>query len=329
MDMPKMLLLLVVVVQPLSAEPAGYHYDRPGPSPPSSYTGHQFAPLSTVQPLPPVPALPSLPTGHGFQQRTPTQPAGSILSRFLPGTPAVTKIVSYPASAAPQTSVTYHGQQPTVVRTPSQLQQPINVPSAPGQPQLPFNVPSGPAAPQPLRIPFGKTALFSPGESYVDASGRQLKQYAVIEIIDNDISESPAPFLKSTFFDRYRAHLGASGIGATAFAGSGPASSAGSGRQLDSRANALVLEQQALSLQPRQLNQGQRQESVALGSGGLGYIRLPNGNVYLGSGSLGYISGQQRIASVREARTRSELTSDALHFGHGPLGGAGNFLRFK
>ncbi|XP_064541859.1 uncharacterized protein LOC135430950 [Drosophila montana] len=310
------LVLLLVALQPIQAEPAGYHYDRPGtaPSAPSGpdtsiYTGHHFAPLPTVQPLPPVPALPPLPTAHVPIPRSRPQPTGSILSRYLPAQPAAPIVSSYssPSFGSPQSSISYHGQAGHFGQqsAPQLLQQPIHVPSAP-------------AAAQPLRIPYGKQALFAPGESYV-ANGRQLKQYAVIEIIDNDINDNPAPFLSSGFFDRYRAHLGATGTGAT-----------GSGLQLDSRANALILEQQALSLQPRSQNQNQGQtDAIALGSGGLGYIRLPNGNVYLGSGSLGYISGQQRVASVLDARTRSESTSDALHFGHGPLGGADNFLRFK
>ncbi|KAH8412077.1 hypothetical protein KR222_008713 [Zaprionus bogoriensis] len=335
--LPLPLLLLLIATPALHAEPAGYHYDRPtrpqsGPSAPTGpsgpggltslsglpaalYTGHHFAPLPTVQPLPPAPALPPLPTPRVPLPRSrpllPTSPAvgGSLLNRYLPssavpppvGASAVSNFLP-PTYGAPIASISFHGQ--------------------------PIRVPSGPAAaPQPLRVPYGKQAqLIAPGQSYV-ANGRQLKQYAVIELIDNDIDEQPAPFLSSAgagsapFFDRFRAHLGASGTGAS-----------GSGVQLDSRANALVLEQQALSVQPRfgGAGGGQAQsDAIALGSGGLGYIRLPNGNVYLGSGSLGYISGQQRVASVLDARTRSEATSDALHFGHGPLGGADNFLRFK
>lgn len=326
-QLPRQLLLLLAL-HPLLifAEPAGYHYDRPtrptGPSalaapglPGSIYTGHHFAPLPTVQPLPPVPALPPLPTARVPLPRSrplATSPAAGILNRYLPAssaTPPTSSLVSTflppPYATAPITSISYHGVAPQSVS----LQQPINVPSGPAA--------TTPA--QPLRVPYGKQALFSPGESYV-ANGRQLKQYSVIEIIDNDIDEQPAPFLRSNFFDRYRAHLGATGTGAS-----------GSGVQLDSRANALVLEQQALGVQPRFGGQGRagQSDAIALGSGGLGYIRLPNGNVYLGSGSLGYISGQQRVASVLDARTRSEATSDALHFGHGPLGGADNFLRFK
>ncbi|XP_060656610.1 protein PRRC1-B [Drosophila nasuta] len=317
LELPRLLLLLLLTLQSLIAtEALGYHYDRPTrPAPTSVYTGHHFAPLPTVQPLPPVPALPALPTARVPLPRS--RPAGHIVSQYGPPpsvapSPASSIVSTYlpPAYASPIASISYHGVAP-----------PAAPPSAPQQLlQQPIHVPSGPAATAPpLRIPYGKQALISPGESYV-ANGRQLKQYAVIEIIDNDIDESPAPFLSSSFFDRYRAHVGASGTGATA--------TAGTGLQLDSRANALVLEQQALSVQPRFQNQGQN-DAIALGSGGLGYIRLPNGNVYLGSGSLGYISGQQRVASVLDARTRSESTSDALHFGHGPLGGADNFLRFK
>ncbi|XP_068151575.1 uncharacterized protein [Drosophila tropicalis] len=304
-------LLALLQIESLQADLLGYHYDRPsGPSAPaSSYTGHQFKPLPTIQPLPPVPALPPLPTARVPLPRSrPT--VASIVSQYLP-----------PAVASPIASISFHGS------TAAQLNKPVYGAPPPPQavsflqptaPTATFFQPTAPPAPYvrsaapagPLRIPFGKQALIAPGESYV-ANGRQLKQYAVIEIIDNDIDETPAPFLSSNFFDRYRAQS--------------------NGVQLDSRANSLLLEQQSLGIQSRsqQPSQGQA-DAIALGSGGLGYIRLPNGNVYLGSGSLGYISGQQRVASVLDARTRSDSIPDALHFGHGPLGGqSGNLLRFK
>ncbi|XP_052852371.1 sine oculis-binding protein homolog [Drosophila gunungcola] len=295
----------------------GYHYNRPtrpsipsAPSGPGSvYTGHQFSALPTIHPLPPIPALPPLPTARIPIPRIPihpTAPAASIVSHYLPPKQVVSTYIPPPV-AAPITSISFHGA-PTFkpIYGPPTLATPIVVP------------PTGPA-PLPeggnLRIPFGKQALISPGESYV-SNGRQLRQYAVIEIIDNDIDETPGPFLGgSSFFDRYGAHVG---------------SPAANGIQIDSRANSAILAQQQLSVQPRSQGGGsQGGDAIALGSGGLGFVRLANGNVYLGSGSLGYISGQQRVASVLEARTRSESTSDALHFGHGPLGGADNLLRFK
>ncbi|XP_017075075.2 protein transport protein sec31 [Drosophila eugracilis] len=300
----------------------GYHYNRPtrptAPSAPSGpgYTGHQFSALPTIHPLPPIPALPPLPTARvPIPRSRPTAPAANIVSHYLPPKPVVSTYIPPPA-AAPISSITFHGT-PTF--------KPIYGPPPPARitPSIPTIAtpivvpPTGPA-PLPeggnLRIPFGKKALISPGESYV-SNGRQLKQYAVIEIIDNDIDETPSPFLAgSSFFDRYGAHVGAP---------------AANGIQIDSRANALLLEQQQLSIQPRSQGGVQGGDAIALGSGGLGFVRLPNGNVYLGSGSLGYISGQQRVASVLDARTRSESTSDALHFGHGALGGVDNLLRFK
>lgn len=299
-----------------AAADVGYHYQRPtrptAPSAPSGpgsiYTGHQFSALPTIHPLPPIPALPPLPTARVPLPRSrPTAPAASFVSRYLP--PSAPTVSTYipPPVAAPISSISFHGT-PTLkpVYGPPSLSTPIVVP------------PTGPAPLAQggnLRIPFGKQALISPGESYV-SNGRQLKQYAVIEIIDNDIDETPAPFLSgSSFFDRFGAHVGAP---------------AANGIQIDSRANSLLLEQQQLAVQPRaQGGSSQGGDAIALGSGGLGFVRLANGNVYLGSGSLGYISGQQRVASVLDARTRSESTSDALHFGHGPLGGADNLLRFK
>ncbi|XP_041450666.1 uncharacterized protein LOC111074096 isoform X2 [Drosophila obscura] len=320
-----LLLSILLQLQSIRAD-VGYHYDRPRPSAPSApaaiYSSHQFSALPTIHPLPPIPALPPLPTARvPIPRIRPTAPAANIVSHYLSPKPSGPIVSTYlpPHVASPISSISFHGQEPTLrpVYGPPGFgfSQPL-VPTA----STPIVVPSGPgpvSAGGPLRIPFGKHALISPGESYV-ANGRQLKQYAVIEIIDNDIDESPSPFLSSsTFFDRYGAHLGAS-------AGSN------NGIQLDSRANSLLLEQQSLSIQPRSQGQGQGQgDAIALGSGGLGFVRLANGNVYLGSGSLGYISGQQRVASVLDARTRSDSTPDALHFGHGPLGGAENFLRFK
>ncbi|XP_026844485.1 uncharacterized protein LOC6588720 isoform X1 [Drosophila persimilis] len=315
------LLSFLLQLQSIRAD-VGYHYDRPSaPSAPASiYSGHQFRALPTIHPLPPIPSLPALPTARvPIPRIRPTAPAADIVSHYLPPKPTGPIVSTYlpPPVAAPISSISFHGQTPTLRPVYGPPGYGFSQPLAPTA-STPIVVPSGPgpvsAGGPPLRIPFGKQALISPGESYV-ANGRQLKQYAVIEIIDNDIDESPAPFLSSSsFFDRFGAHLGAS---------SGPSN----GVQLDSRANSLLLEQQSLSIQPR--SQGGQGDAIALGSGGLGFVRLANGNVYLGSGSLGYISGQQRVASVLDARTRSDSTPDALHFGHGPLGGAENFLRFK
>ncbi|KAH8350637.1 hypothetical protein KR067_013127 [Drosophila pandora] len=313
------LSLLLTLIRLDGARAVGYHYDRPtrptapsGPGP-NIYSGHQFSALPTIHPLPPIPALPPLPTARvPIPRSRPTAPATSIVSQYRQPTAPVASTYIPPSVVSPIASISFHGT-PTL--------KPVYGPPPPPIPTAvtPIVVaPTGPSAPVPaggnLRIPFGKQALISPGESYI-ANGRQLKQYAVIEIIDNDIDETPGPFLSgSSFFDRYGAHVGAP---------------TANGIQLDSRANSLLLEQQQLAIQPRAGAQpAAGGDAIALGSGGLGFVRLPNGNVYLGSGSLGYISGQQRVASVLDARTRSESTSDALHFGHGPLGGVDNLLRF-
>lgn len=62
---------------------------------------------------------------------------------------------------------------------------------------------------------------------------------------------------------------------------------------------------------------------VALGSGSLGYIRLPNGVVFIGSGSLGYISESQHTESVEAVKKQRQnsnypiVPSGPLLFGHG------------
>lgn len=58
--------------------------------------------------------------------------------------------------------------------------------------------------------------------------------------------------------------------------------------------------------------------AIALGSGSLGYIQLPNGAIYLGSGSLGYINDQQRISAIESVRNRQTPAAGPLSFGHTP-----------
>lgn len=58
--------------------------------------------------------------------------------------------------------------------------------------------------------------------------------------------------------------------------------------------------------------------AIALGSGSLGYIRLPNGAIYLGSGSLGYINDQQRLNAIQSVRNRQSPAAGPLSFGHTP-----------
>ncbi|XP_063701367.1 uncharacterized protein LOC134831545 [Culicoides brevitarsis] len=57
---------------------------------------------------------------------------------------------------------------------------------------------------------------------------------------------------------------------------------------------------------------------IALGSGALGYIRLPSGAVYLGSGSLGYISHKEHHDSLTSIHERRKIASipGPLSFGH-------------
>lgn len=246
------ILGLLILSLVLAKADVGYHYSRPtrptAPSAPSGagsvYTGHQFSALPTIHPLPPIPALPPLPTARvPIPRSRPSAPAASIVSHYLPPKPVVSTYIPPPA-AAPISSISFHGT-PTF--------KPIYGPPPPARTSLATPIVVPPTGPAPLtaggnlRIPFGKQALISPGESYV-ANGRQLKQYAVIEIIDNDIDETPAPFLSGTsFFDRYGAHVGAPSA---------------NGIQLDSRANSLLLEQQQLAIQPR--SQGVHREEMPL-----------------------------------------------------------------
>ncbi|XP_031617229.1 uncharacterized protein LOC116337069 [Contarinia nasturtii] len=53
---------------------------------------------------------------------------------------------------------------------------------------------------------------------------------------------------------------------------------------------------------------------VQLGSGSLGYVRLPNGAVYLGSGSLGYTNERLKTDELNEVRNRQSPQASPLHF---------------
>lgn len=57
---------------------------------------------------------------------------------------------------------------------------------------------------------------------------------------------------------------------------------------------------------------------VALGSGSLGVIQLPNGEVYLGSGSLGYISHKDHYDTTLHHQNRKQRphAGDPLNFRH-------------
>ncbi|XP_055920716.1 uncharacterized protein LOC129952244 [Eupeodes corollae] len=152
-------------------------------------------------------------------------------------------------------------------------------------------------------IPYGQktstAGLLASPEIYV-VDGRQLKQYKVYEHIDNDIDQEVHNFLPADFFlNTYHSMIG-------------DTHPLGEDVQVQSRPPSF----QQRSQQIRQ----QTPNTVALGSGGLGFVKLPNGNVYLGSGSLGYISSLQHSQDVQDLRSRSSLSApDALHFGHGPL----------
>lgn len=69
---------------------------------------------------------------------------------------------------------------------------------------------------------------------------------------------------------------------------------------------------------PTNTNPSPTTGAIALGSGSLGYIRLPNGAIYLGSGSLGYINDQQRVAAIESVRNRQSPAAGPLSFGHTP-----------
>lgn len=57
---------------------------------------------------------------------------------------------------------------------------------------------------------------------------------------------------------------------------------------------------------------------IQLGSGSLGYIRLPNGAIYLGSGSLGYTNDQQKAIELANVRNRQSPGASPLTFGETP-----------
>ncbi|XP_020715979.1 protein diaphanous homolog 1 isoform X2 [Ceratitis capitata] len=317
---------------------AGYHYGPPSPlsaparPPPNSNSGHFFPPIPTTVPLPPVPSIPLLPTGRPQVQRL--IPAAPVAG---PRTHTQSLVQVHPASsAAPRPAAPQQRQQqrpPTVFssfRPPVQLQpQPQPQP----QPQVGYSyapptasapsAPTAPLQPQPLRVPFGQQPIYKfgtgigPDSDFYVVNGRQLKQYAVVEFVDNDISQDTKPFLTRSFVNNYRALVGASGTGAIA-----PLPSA---MQLDSTANAILREQQRLEFRGATA----RGDTIALGSGGIGFVRLPDGSVTLGSGSLNFVTGQQHLADLRAARTRSESQRDPLHFGHGPLEEPNNRFLFK
>lgn len=57
---------------------------------------------------------------------------------------------------------------------------------------------------------------------------------------------------------------------------------------------------------------------VQLGSGSLGYVRLPNGAVFLGSGSLGYSNDQIKAEQLNQVRNRQSPQASPVTFGETP-----------
>ncbi|XP_075152617.1 uncharacterized protein LOC142226463 [Haematobia irritans] len=319
------LLVFVAFSTLVTLASSQYSYEKPSRPISDGHTyeqaasgGHYFPALPTIKPLPAVPNLPPLPTGRpkvSVNQQTlyQTHPTLGGNTYTIPSGAGVGKIAQQyiPPSGAiyntrPQSSPTpsfgisgsggSYGSAQTTGSGDSGL---LLGTFTPGHNNAPTT--------QPLRVPFGGTAVIHPlPVQHNPLDGRPLKQYAVIEIIDNDLKQNTEPFLQTPVRNDFRALFGATGTGASA-----PALS---GVQIDSRANFNILEQQRLALSQGNDNQ------IALGSGGLGLVRLPDGKIHLGSGSLGYISNQMVRANANDARTRSELArADALHFGHGSL----------
>ncbi|XP_073826276.1 uncharacterized protein [Musca autumnalis] len=313
--------------KPSKAVDEGYAYAKPTAS------GHFFPPLPTIKPLPAVPDLPPLPTAR---------PKVTLTQQTL--------FQTHPTPVAPHTTLIPSPLKPTGIGKIAQQYRPSSgggssygvTSSVNGGVYSPPTAPTGsggdillgtfgpttgaaldPNVPdqQPLRIPFGKTAIIRPAgpgndqQVFGNIGGRPLKQYAVIEIIDNDIAQNNQPFLPPLVHDDFRALIGASGTGAIP--------GLRSGFQFDSKANSnVVAQQQQIQTSFRSSSSSQ----ISLGSGGLGLVRLPDGKIHLGSGSLGYISNEMVRHNANEARTRSEMArASALHFGHGSLAQAQQF----
>lgn len=142
--------------------------------------------------------------------------------------------------------------------------------------------------------------------------GRILKQYLVMEdnFEDNTINGyfgGFAPFLPASF---------------SALPPSGDRPNHGFSTVASAVSNAAVFAQQARPTQstpgiPTNVPQNPT-TPLQLGSGSLGYLRLPNGAVYLGSGSLGYINNRQRAEQLQDVRNRQSPQPGPLTFGKSP-----------
>lgn len=139
------------------------------------------------------------------------------------------------------------------------------------------------------------------GELTYVVDGRVLKQYLVMEEHDDDNS------LDSFINNPYTGH---------AFK---PYIPSNFNVDQTNRQNLGFPQTQSLiNSLPLTSNVNQNTGAIALGSGSLGYIRLPNGAIYLGSGSLGYINDQQRINAIESVRNRQSPAAGPLSFGHTP-----------
>lgn len=275
-----------------------YSYDKV----PFPYDRHNFGPLPTLVPLPPIPPLPALPTPTSgsvspskvfVSQSAPLvqvhpSPVAKVVQQYRapPSTLRPVYSAAPPSSVLPSTveTVVLSYGKPTLVTFPETV-----APSAPAA------IPSSSSSLPPIFTTTSNNKLI------VGLPERRTTQYDVMEVIDNDIErEMVSTVLNTPFIDGYRARYGLT---------------------RGSTIQDLALLTQELQGIHQRLNAGLMNpaDTVALGSGGLGFVRLPNGNIFLGSGSLGYISGSQHNQSVADARTRAEnATPDPLHFGHGP-----------
>ena len=151
-------------------------------------------------------------------------------------------------------------------------------------------------------------------DSYI-ADGRILKQYSVIENQDDD---KEFEIQRNSLFltpqnSQSNNNIGGQGTRFTSVF-----------RQFEDDLNNFNVAQPTSPTNTAPLtftqNDQNNQRPIALGSGSLGYIRLPNGQTYLGSGSLGYISQQkqQQQSNPLQQTFNVRRTSQPgpLSFGH-------------
>lgn len=173
--------------------------------------------------------------------------------------------------------------------------------------------------------PFISPASFigtvkSPADHYDDAllgyyhNGRLLKQYFVMEDNFDDLNglngflNRFGPYVPANF--NVPAASSQPNLGFPSFAQAQPPSPALQTAPQTFTNNAPI----------NSLYQNARTQAVPvqLGSGSLGYIRLPNGAVYLGSGSLGYINDRQKVTQLNEIQSRQSPQASPVTFGEVP-----------